>query len=128
MNDYQITKHFNSREFRCKHCRELIVDLDFVKRLEKARVYAKTPFIINSGYRCPIKNTQAGGKSKSAHLMGKGVDIVCTHSYQRWLIINAAIKKGFKRIGIGSNFVHLDTNTDALPFPRLWTYYPTPKV
>ena len=118
----QITKHFNEDEFRCKHCDELLVNEAFVKKLEKVRVRAGIPFVITSGYRCPIANEKAGGKSKSAHLLGKGVDIYCNHSYQRWLIVEAAIKHGFKRIGIGSNFVHLDVD-DALPIPRLWTYY-----
>jgi len=119
----QLTKNFNENEFRCKHCGELIIDLDFIKRLQKIRTRAGIPLSITSGYRCPVANQNAGGKSKSAHMLGKGVDIYCTHSYQRFLIVEAAIHFGFKRIGLGENFVHIDSADDQLPTPRLWLYY-----
>ena len=119
----QLTPHFSEDEFVCScGCGTVVVDLEFVKRLEKVRVKCGFPFSIVSGFRCPKKNASAGGKSKSAHLKGKGVDIRCTHSYQRWWIVFWAIKYGFKRIGIGKTFVHLDVD-DSLPEPRLWTYY-----
>ena len=130
MSGKQLTKHFWEDEFRCRcqECRSgdgiVLVDEDFVKRLEKVRVKCDFPFEIRSGYRCPKKNASAGGKSKSAHLLGKGADIFCNHSFQRWGIVRWAIKYGFTRIGIGKNFVHLDID-DSLPTPRIWTYYPS---
>ena len=119
----QLTPHFSEDEFRCScGCEETLVDEEFVKKLEKVRVKCDFPFRITSGFRCPKKNAAAGGKSKSAHLKGKAVDIFCNHSFQRWWIASVAIKYGFSRIGIGKDFVHLDID-DALPTPRMWTYY-----
>jgi len=120
----QLTAHFNADEFACKcgkNCDAVSIDLDLVKKLEKVRVKCDFALKINSGVRCVEYNRKKKGKSKSAHIMGRGVDIHCVHSWNRWMIIFWAIRYGFKRIGIGSTFIHLDLD-DALPEPRIWTY------
>ena len=43
--------------------------------LEELRVRAKTPIVINSGYRSPQLNKKVGGSPTSNHLTGCAVDI-----------------------------------------------------
>ena len=43
--------------------------------LEELRVRAKTPIVINSGYRSPQLNKKLGGSPTSNHLTGCAVDI-----------------------------------------------------
>ena len=43
--------------------------------LEELRARAKTPIIINSGYRSPELNRKVGGSATSNHLTGCAVDI-----------------------------------------------------
>ena len=50
------------------------------------------------------------------------MDIVCNSSDTRWKIVTAAIAFGFRRIGIGKNFIHLDCD-DSLPQQVMWHYY-----
>ena len=64
--------------------------------------------IITSGYRCEEWNRKVGGSPTSSHLKGLAVDIGIDRSRLRYRVIEAAIRLGFHRIGIGKDFVHLD--------------------
>jgi uncharacterized protein YcbK (DUF882 family) len=94
---------------------------DFLALLDAIREDAKIPFIINSGFRTPSQNIKDGGKSNSAHLKGLAADISAKTSLEKYKIIYSAINYGVLRIGIGSNFIHLD-NDLSLPHPVIWTY------
>lgn len=95
-----------------------ITTLDF---LDRAREYADTPFIVTSAYRCEEHNKNVGGKPTSSHLKGFAVDISCPTSTARSKILPALIKAGFTRIGIGSNFIHVDDDISK-PTNLIWTY------
>lgn len=88
--------------------------------LDRARTIAGIPFFIVSGYRTASHNEEVGGVQNSAHTRGYGVDIRTGPETQK-IIIKALIQAGFKRIGIGSNFVHAD-NDPAKPSPTAWGY------
>ena len=60
-------------------------------------------------------------KSRSAHQDGYAADISCTDTKSRWLIINSLLLAGFNRIGIASNFIHVDNHPDKTQ-NRIWTY------
>ena len=92
--------------------------INAIDRLEK-EIFLSLKF--NSGYRCLACNAAAGGAKNSAHLRGKAVDILAGTSGERFLLIQAAIVRGFSRIGIGKGFVHLDVDT-SLPNFMLWLY------
>jgi uncharacterized protein YcbK (DUF882 family) len=99
------------------------MNLLFLDLLDAIREDAKIPFIINSGFRTPSYNAlkKVGGKPNSAHLKGLAADISAKTSSEKFKIVYSAIKFGVLRIGIGSNFIHLD-NDLSLPHPVIWTY------
>ena len=98
-----------------KHFKESEVvglQVELVLMLDQAREKAGIPFVITSGLRTPEHNKEIGGVENSAHLTGKAVDIHCETSEQRFKILGALIEAGFKRIGIGSDFIHADIDAD----------------
>ena len=83
-----------------------------LQMLNDARAIAGIPFKINSGFRTKSHNAYVGGKEKSSHLYGYAVDIHCTNSRGRAVIIDALRKAGFTRFGIGNTFIHTDNDPD----------------
>lgn len=67
---------------------------------------------INSGARSPSHNRKVGGVPNSSHKMPicKAVDIKAHSKTIRNNLVQAARDVGFKRIGVGNTFVHLDTD------------------
>ncbi len=65
---------------------------------------------INSGARSPSWNAKVGGVSNSSHQIPKcqGVDIGVVDITWRNRLIWSAKAVGFKRIGVGRTFIHLD--------------------
>jgi hypothetical protein len=59
--------------------------------------------------------------SDSAHTKGMAVDIKVNSIKQRDIVVAAAKKAGFKRIGIANSFVHLD-NDLTKPLYVAWGY------
>jgi hypothetical protein len=76
--------------------------------LDDARDVAGIPFKVTSGCRCASHNLDEGGRKNSSHTKGLAVDIAADNSRARWLILDAMIKCGFKRIGIAKTFIHAD--------------------
>ena len=115
--------YFKANEFICKcgDCNMGLADMnaEMVQKLDLARAIAKTPFGINSAVRCPIHNRRVGGIEDSAHITGNAVDIRCTDSNKRFLIIQALISVGFNRIGVYDTFIHVD-NDDSKPTKVVW--------
>ncbi len=93
----------------------------FLHKLDNAREIAMIPFIITSGYRTPDHNVAVKGKQSSSHLKGYAADISCIGSRSRKLIINALIDAGFDRMGIGSNFIHVDSDPEK-DSDVMWLY------
>jgi len=92
----------------------------FISMLNKARSIAGIPFYINSGYRTPAHNKKVGGVPGSAHTKGLAADIAVTPAtYGK--VLSALIKAGFKRIGLGQNFIHVDIDCSK-PCPAVWNY------
>ncbi len=86
-----------------------LMDSDFMKKLRKVKQKANLPFfIINSGYRTKKHNKKVGGVPNSAHTTGNAADIKAPFEWMQRRIVGAAKEVGFKRMGIGKTFVHLD--------------------
>ena len=92
-----------------------------LQMLDSARGIAGIPFRINSGFRTKSRNAYVGGSRDSSHCYGYAVDIHCTDSRSRFIIINALLHAGFSRIGVGDTFLHVD-NSDEKDAEVIWTY------
>lgn len=93
----------------------------FLSMLKKAEKYAGFRFIYNSAFRTLSHNKSVGGVADSAHTKGMAVDIKVNSLKQRDIVVAAAKKAGFKRIGIANSFVHLD-NDLTKPLYVAWGY------
>jgi len=93
-------------------------------KLETTRIRYGKPFVPNCAYRCQAHNDTIKGASKtSSHTKGYAFDIPVENDADRWRLINAAIDAGFTRIGIYSNFIHLDDDPDKNDFRIWWGKY-----
>lgn len=93
----------------------------FLNRLDSSRDMCYFPFVITSGFRTKAHNNKVGGVDSSAHTRGYAADIACNQSHQRYDLIRSLISAGFNRIGIASNFIHVDCDPDK-PTNVIWTY------
>jgi len=81
----------------------------------------RSVIIITSGYRCEEHNREVGGKGTSSHPKGLAADIKCDDLSYRFLLVEALLKAGFTRIGIGKDFIHVDLDTDKTQ-NLIWVY------
>lgn len=116
----QLSKNFNSREFRCGlgrpcSCTTTLIDPQLVTYLQKIRDYFGVAVTITSAYRCPSYNSSVGGATGSRHTKGQAADIVVTGVAPRRVAAYAEYI-GIKGIGLYETtadgyFVHIDTRT-----------------
>ena len=118
--DWSMVRYFKESEFNDDRGECWIKD-ELVHDLEEVRRMAGVPFVITSACRNERQNAEVGGGPESSHLTGYAVDISCPNSGKRWRIIKALIKSGFNRIGIGSDFIHVDRDPTKAPYV-IWTY------
>jgi len=120
-----LTRNFSLDEFACNcGCNTPIkVSFEFIALLQQARDIAQTSFYITSGYRCEKRNKEAGGVSDSAHnkLPLACCDIECVNSIPRYFILKSLLSV-FDRVGIGEDFIHVDSDSTKSP-NVIWTYY-----
>ena len=105
----------------CPHGDKDSIDQLLVAALRSLERKLRKELTFTSGFRCPGCNAEAGGVPNSAHLRGLAVDIQAGFSTERFAILAAAFAVGFRRIGVGRNFIHLDVDP-SLPQDRLWLY------
>ena len=115
-------KYFTLDEFDCPSLPNSGKNMDssFLAKLEQARENAGIPFKITSGYRTKEHNAEVGGVPNSSHLIGVAADIAVSGGADRYIILSALIKAGFKRIGVAKTFIHCDT--DDSKSNSVWTY------
>jgi len=123
-------KYFSEDELRCKGTGEVKMMEEFMDKLILLREKLNQPMVISSGYRTPEHNERIGGSKKSAHILGKAVDIVCSGE-KAHAILTLALELGFTGIGVKqhgdhkSRFIHLDTvksGVEGIPRPWVWSY------
>jgi len=115
-------RHFKRSEFTCKcGCGETVISDELLQSLDKAREFAKIPFIINSGYRC--KNHPESKKNPtSSHIKGLAADIKCEDSSTRAIMMDALVFAEFERFGLHKSFIHVDIDVCDKPSPVIWLY------
>ena len=103
----ELTEHFQSDEIECRcGCGRSIVRGGSILMLENARINAGIPFHVNSGYRCPKHPDYT---ETSSH-MGYAYDLETKTGAQRLAVVYGCLLAGFRRIGIGEDFVHVDND------------------
>jgi len=116
----KLSDHFDSQEFRCpcQACQgiEAIVAPELVSNLEKLRAILNADLkpgepehalTVNSGCRCPARNTIDGGATNSQHLYdpatgkaGHAADVWCRTRCTRDVYEAALTIPGFMGIGL----------------------------
>jgi len=117
-----IRENFDRKNLECPCCGLFLVNNPFLDKLQKARKIANIPFVVNSGTRCEKRNKKVKGKKTSSHLKGLAVDISAKGSRERFEILNALLAVGFSRIGIASNFIHVDDDVLDKDSSVIWVY------
>lgn len=95
------------------------MDRGFLDMLGETRKVYGAPMRVTSGYRTIAHNRAVGGVENSAHTLGKAADIAFAGDPRK--LIEAGIKAGFRRIGIGRSFIHFD-NDGTKATPAIWFY------
>jgi uncharacterized protein YcbK (DUF882 family) len=103
-----------------------MMEHEFVEQLDIARDIAGFPFIINSGFRSIAHNQRLKERGyqvakNSSHLLGWAADIHVSTSRKRFIMVEALLDAGFTRIGIGDNFIHVDSDPEKQQ-NLIWTY------
>ena len=121
----QITaKYFSESEFRkcTPSCSLQDMNWQLMSKLDLARELAGIPFVINSAFRSEEWERSHGRNATSSHCKGLAVDIRCRTYSNRWKVLNALLKAGFTRIGIGKTYIHADIDTTKSQCV-IWDYY-----
>lgn len=121
--DWAATEYFTASEFASPDAPDTgdLIQPELVERLDDLRARCGFPLIIASGYRTSRHNKFVGGVDSSAHTKGFAVDVRCTESSKRFVIVREATASGFNRIGISSTFIHLDCDPQKAK-DVMWTY------
>jgi len=93
-----------------------------LEMLDVARFHAGMPIVITSAYRTVDHELKQGRDGSSSHTKGVAVDIASASSRHRFVIVSALLKAGFRRIGIGPDFIHVDIDGDKTQ-DLIWHYY-----
>tara|TARA_R110000824_G_scaffold83438_2_gene208932 strand:- start:6313 stop:6696 length:384 start_codon:yes stop_codon:yes gene_type:complete len=105
-----LSQNFSKHEFACQcGCNADNINSNLVAKLQVFRDTLERSVVITSGLRCVEHNSVVGGVPHSQHVTGNAADVVTLNSADRGDKLIAALSAGFKAIGIGKNFLHLDT-------------------
>ncbi len=122
----RVGRHFKAHEFDCPctHCEGTSIDPELVKLLDKLRDALRSPIQITSAYRCDWYQSDLKrrgyetAKGLSTHQMGQAADLL-SGSLTGAELEAAARKVGFRAVGVGKKFVHVDMRSDK---DRRWKY------
>jgi uncharacterized protein YcbK (DUF882 family) len=121
--------NFTPEEMRCRGTGRLIVDRDFMDRLQTLRDLLGFALPVTSGYRTPDYNAQVSTTGHAGpHTTGRAADIAIYG--ERGFLLLARVKKlGFTGLGVKQHgphvlrFIHLDDLADGdRPRPTIWSY------
>ena len=95
-----------------------------LEKLDQLREAYGYPIKLTSTYRSPDHPIEAKKEKPGEHSHGAAVDIACVGGEATFKLVKAAIKVGFRRIGISrkNNFVHVGIGYPGAPETTIWTY------
>lgn len=105
--DGYATDNFKWSEFEC-HCGCGCADMtsETLRALQAARGIYGNPIHVSSGFRCVPYDLSRGGKGN--HPTGQAVDVLCSDMQDRYDLIYAAMRAGFRRVEVAPNYLHFD--------------------
>ena len=117
------SKYFKEDEFnRCSpSCSLQDMKQATISKLDTAREIAGIPFVLTSAYRSPEHDRAKGRSGTGAHTIGRAIDIRCNTSRNRFLVVDALLKAGFKRVGVAKTFIHVD-DSERHDQDVMWLY------
>lgn len=115
-SDVLLAPNFCLREFdcHCSRCRQTVVSLRHVTRLQALRDRLGKPVTITSGFRCERHNAEVGGVTgesggtPSRHVLGQATDIK-VQGLTPGALAAICEQVGFDGIGTYRTFVHVDS-------------------
>lgn len=116
INNFQLSKNFNMKEFASPDTGEVKVDDKLVSLLQKMRDITGKPITITSGYRTIAYNNTLldnGAIRNSNHTKGLAADIIIPGMTPSE-VAKLADQVGFTGIGIYSTFTHVDVGPKKL--------------
>lgn len=110
----------------------LVIESEFMDRLQNLRLAYGRPMILSSAYRTPEYNAQVSKSGRTGAHTERAVDVK-VYGHQTFELIALAIGLGFTGIGVAqeparphaARFVHLDDippNHPHNPRPMFWSY------
>lgn len=110
----EALRYFSPDEFaRCvPPCEMGDMHPETMRRLAFAREMAGIPFVLTSAFRTVEHERSRGRNGKSAHTLGRAVDIRCADGRARFEMVKALLSAGFPRIGIYRRWIHADDSPD----------------
>lgn len=108
----QITKNFNSNEFKCPCCGKQNINKTLVEKLEVLRsLLGGRAITITSGYRCPKHNKAVNGSTGSLHTKNTAVDLQVKglKPYEVYYYASKVFENG--GVGIYKNHIHVDVGS-----------------
>lgn len=96
------------------------LDSRLVEMLHNIEHLLSCNLVITSAFRCIDYEHFKGRSGTSSHCKGLAVDVSCRDSQMRLELVQAALRSGFRRIGVGETFIHIDIDSDKPSC--LWLY------
>jgi hypothetical protein len=111
------SKYFKESEFqKCSPaCSLQDMNQSTMNRFDTARDIAGIPLVITSAYRSVEHERKQGRAGTSSHTLGHAIDIRCNTDGNRFKVIDAILKAGFRRIGIARTYIHADDSRKHTP-------------
>lgn len=121
--------NFTPQEMACRGTGRLMIDREFMDRLQVLRDLLGFPLPVTSGYRTPDYNAQASTTGRTGpHTTGRAADITI-YGEHGFMLLTRIKMLGFTGIGSKQHgphalrFIHLDDLPDGdCPRPTIWTY------
>ncbi|MTI47867.1 MAG: DUF882 domain-containing protein [Firmicutes bacterium] len=127
MNDFQLSKNFNLKEFQCTTDNPVVIlDPKLIDKLQKLRDRLGVPLHVNSGYRTSEFNKSIGGYEYSKHMKGQAADISMNNiKLSIETIKDLCVTIGFSGIGLYNTHIHVDVgeyNNPNMESYHFWDY------